>query len=519
MDPNQGELDASRGADEGHARSGAFGRLIGRGRRSTFWTMVQKLITPGLTLAVTILLPRMLSQDDYGAYGFLQSSIKYVALASSLGVLYVVQRYVPELREAGREGAVRRVVRVSLLLRSFAAIVVVAITVAAYGPLIGAFKVDISLAQWAIFGVATVCFLASGIMAAALNALFMHFWVVVGQVTFVVTKVALILLASRSGLTLTEVVEIEAVSMAVMLACYAAGYFLGFARHVSDTDTSVDGPRMRRYAAFSALNELGTTVFDEATDVLVIGYFLGSAQVALYYLATQVSRYIAKLNLANQFQSVLQPAFFTVHTESPGEANRMFGFLCKMSLFLTLPAVAVVLVAGGPLLGMVFGADYQDSMLALLVFAVFMPFNALAFPVGVVLQATERVEYLAYSKILSVYNLALSIILVKVWGIPGVALSTASATLFKTAYLYYHARRVSGVRLPGSALARLALNSALAGLLLLVARPLMTTTLAAVIGFALAGVLYLVAARLNRVFDDTERALINRVIGRRLWVF
>ncbi len=101
----------------------------------------------------------------------------------------------------------------------------------------------------------------------------------------------------------------------------------------------------------------------------------------------------------------------------------------------------------------------------------------------------------------------------------GVAVATASAIAMKNVYLAFWAVRLGHVRIPWAGLGRLALNSVIAGLAACLVSAVTSGLWTLVLGAAAGAAAYLAASRLNRVLTADESALVNRLIGRKLWVY
>lgn len=501
-------------------------QLIRESRASTLATAVQKTVTPLLSLAVTILLARELGSESYGAYGLMQGILALVAVVGGLGLPFVFIRFIPEYRVRGRIPAIHMMVRKGLIVRAVASAAVLLVILAGWDWLGPAFGVEAYKDAYVVFCLAAVATVEVALLMQAMNALFLHAYVVAGQIGFVVLKLAALLALLAAGFSLVAVMAVEVLSACVLLAFL----WLAYVRHMtrmrgqaskegSPSDVVRDRPwRVRRYALFSTLNELGSMLFDHYADLFVIGHFLGAASMGVYYLASQVSRYVAKLDLAVQFQSVATPAYFSAYEVDQEHMNQAFAFLVKLGLLFTLPALFGFLILGRSLLDLLFGASYGASFSAACVLVSAVPLNALNYPSGLVLQAKEKVNLILYGKFFSLYNLALSVVLIKPYGLMGVAFSTASAVALRSSYSYLLARHESGARLPWrSVLSIVVCCLPMIGVLMVYwLAPIGWLPL---VSIALAGaVVYVVAVWLAWPFTGSESKVFARFAGQRVGV-
>ena len=106
--------------------------------------------------------------------------------------------------------------------------------------------------------------------------------------------------------------------------------------------------------------------------------------------------------------------------------------------------------------------------------AFFNLLNMLAFPIGLVVQAFEKVEYLLLGKVFAVYNLILDFLVVKKYGISGIALVTGSAVLLKNITIFLLIKKDAKIDIYLKGILKITVNSLLAASFLVLFRPLIT---------------------------------------------
>ena len=494
------------------------GGLLMRSRRSMAATLAQKVVTPGLSFAITILLARGLSKQEYGVYGVFQGMLPYAALASSLGLAYVFLRFIPEYYTRGDDGLVKRLVNGGVALRLAAGVVTLLLALAFYGWLGAFFHVAGYRELFAVFGIAMLLMFEATLLSQALNALFLHAYAVASQVAYTVVKAALLAILVGTGhLDLKGAVWLEVISAAVVLAGVAVAFQRKVGRRVVSTaGLAKERRRLARFAGFSILNDAGSAVFSTATDLLVIGHFLGAAAVGPYYLADQLVGKLSKLNPVVGFQTVVTPMFFTKYAGDRTRTTEMYRLLTKLSLLVIVPMVCVYPILGRQFIELVGGSRYEKAFLIVGILITLGPVDAFAYPTGLVLQALERVDHVFYSRFFALYNLGASIVLVQRFGLVGAAVATATAVTLKNLYLTFWAVRLGGVSIPWGAILRLLGNSGVAAAVAFVASRLVGGTAALVGGGVLSVAAFLAIGRVNRVFTEDERVLIERLLGRRV---
>ena len=165
------------------------------------------------------------------------------------------------------------------------------------------------------------------------------------------------------------------------------------------------------------------------TDELIIGAFLPVISITPYALARRLAE-VAQA-LADQFMRVLLPLASELHAAQ--DALRLRKLLLdgtRLSLAIHTPVALATVLMAGPLLGAWVGEEYvrYAPLVWLLAAAIFIDTGL--WPAGAVLQAMARHQRLAAFAVFgAVLNLALSIALVRNWGLAGVAGATVVSTL------------------------------------------------------------------------------------------
>ncbi len=189
-------------------------------------------------------------------------------------------------------------------------------------------------------------------------------------------------------------------------------------------------------------------VVDQANwnvDKFILGRFGGTAAVAVYALAAQLSTYY--LSLSNTVSSVFAPRVnrIVVATDDNTELTRLFTRVGRIQFLILMLVCSGLVVFGRPFIGMWAGLDYVGAypIMLLLVVPVTIP---LIQNLGIEIQQAKNMHqfrswlYLG----IAVANVALSIPLAQRFGGVGAALGTAAALLLGNGLImnWYYSRRV-----------------------------------------------------------------------------
>ncbi len=491
-------------------------------RKNSFYTIVGKLMTPIVTFLTTIYIVRMLSVNDYGIYNVLLAVMGYIGILSSFGLPSIFQRYLPEFHERGETANLKKLVtRGSFLVivSSTLFVLVLILFSSQAGKLL---KVDSWLHYFGLFSLGIIFYLEGSLLSIVLTSLFLHKYFVISNTVYVFSRAWVLYLLLKAGWGLEGLLLGEVAAYGILMMMFAYCYYSKFSR-LNKINSKPPFPirRLSRYGGFSYLNEMGVMVLDISTDFLVISVFLGPLAVGMYSFANRVVQLFSRILPHLLLQDVMRPAFFHkfAQTNNPKDLQKMGNLLVKIIAFCSIPLTFGIFLLGDKIILHVFDPKYISSLTVLWIVAAFMTVRAFQFPLGLVLQAAEKVNIIFYSKIFSVYNLILDLVVVRFWGITGIALVTGSAILFQNLFMYFFVHRYTKMRLCIWSLAVVALNSMIMSLLVFWLRRYVLGFGSLVAVSILGLLIYLAMAFLNKTFTQEERRVVNSIIGKRVFPF
>jgi len=491
-------------------------------RKNSFYTIVGKLVTPIVTFLTTIYIVRMLSVNDYGVYNVLLAVMGYIGIFSSFGLPSIFQRYIPEFHERREIANLKRLITKGSLLMMTLLAVFILLVILFSGQLGRLFKIDNWPNYFKLFSLGIIFSLEGSLLAIALTSLFLHKYFVISNIVYVFTRAGVLYFLLKAGWGLEGLLLGEVAAYGILMMAFAYCYYSKFSRlNTINSKPSFPMRRLFRYGGFSYLNEMGVMILDVSTDFLVISIFLGPLAVGIYSFANRVSELFSRILPHTLLQEVIRPSFFTkfAQTNNQKDLQKMGNLLVKTIAFCSIPLTFGVFVLGDKTILHVFDPKYISSLKVLWIVATFLTIRAFRFPLGLILQATEKVNIIFYSKIFSVYNLILDLIVVKFWGITGIALVTGSAILFQNLFMYFFVYKYIRLRLCMRPLAIIALNSMMMSLSIFWLRKYIVG-FASLIVIAILGVMiYLGIAFLNKAFTHEERSIVNSIIGKPVFVF
>ncbi len=204
------------------------------------------------------------------------------------------------------------------------------------------------------------------------------------------------------------------------------------------------------YSIHVVINNLGQKAI-YYTDALVIGVLLNPASVTFYAIAGNLIEYLRRLILISN--NVLNP--LVSEMESKDDSQSIHNVLvqgAKLSMLLAIPIAAVYLTMGRQFISHWMGSEYAIlSGDVLCVLAVGVVISTPQNTISSVLYGISKHNIIARLRIIeTISNLALSLALIQVFGIVGVALGTAIPQIVIMAIIL----PIMTIRVVGSSLRR-----------------------------------------------------------------
>ncbi len=187
---------------------------------------------------------------------------------------------------------------------------------------------------------------------------------------------------------------------------------------------------LRRLAAIAwpfALGLVLTRMYGYA-DTVIVAKLDGTVAAGLYSLPARILTALQFIPLA--FVAALYPALSWAYGQrNSGALKQMFQEGVRVMWLLGCGAAAALIAGAGPLIRGLYGQDYVASVPVLAVLMLQVPLLFVSFPLGSVLNATDRqrTTTLAMGAAL-VADIVLLLALYPAWGIVGAAVASAAST-------------------------------------------------------------------------------------------
>jgi O-antigen/teichoic acid export membrane protein len=424
------------------------------------WALGGKIGATTIGLVTNSVLARLLTTQEFGVYFLAFSIVAVGAVLGSLGLPKTVLRFVAENMTLGQPGRAQRAIYTALglgVLGAFGASLAYFFIV---GDLVGRYLFD-SSALVAVIGL-TAGWMAISAMQEIMAEVFRGFHDIRmatlfgglatgGRSAGLIMRIMLLACLVLLWLTI-EHTDVRTVMLASLGSGAASALLAAVFLHkrisslgTQGTENPISARDELRDAFPILIISLTSFILLSAADLWILGIFRSEAEVGLYGAAARLVALIAMPLLLTNL--VLPPIIAEMYAQ--GRTAELEGTLRSFSTLSGVPSLLVLIVfmlLGGPILGLVYGPDYQSAAMVLVLLSVGKLAAVWAGSCGAVLQFTgHQGSMLRVNLLTSPLFIIGALLVVRDYGPIGIASMTAAITILQNAALVLVARRKTGM--------------------------------------------------------------------------
>ncbi len=489
------------------------------------WLFIGTMASNFISVFISIFLIRKLAVADFGIYSLFMGSLSIFAIFSINGIVVAIRRFIPELVQK-KYYKYHKLIIIKLYLISLLLIFITILIVYIYREQIGFYlKIDKFELYYSIFIINIFLFLQASITNNLLVTLFeQKFLSIIGVVSIIARGVLYAIFLSQ--LTIDLIFIIEAICMGIK--ALPSLYFTykkitelekDSGLTISQEETKDFVKRIRRFSLLSTANEMGEGGFSQISDYYFVSAYLGPFAMGLYAFPYKILSTIFDWIPMVQLNNIFKPYFITKYYEKDEDSaylSDMFNFITKVYFFFYAAIVVGVISYQHLIQVYVFNSKYLETQTLIVIVILFYLLRSFAFPISIIIEIKEKIEYTLYAKIFAVFNVFAVIFVLEYtgWNLIGVALATGVSGLLRNIYLYFKMKQISKVRLNfpemyKSLVIFLAMGCSMYGLSL-INNIVTQVVLPAMTGLLLFQLLY----RTLRPFNKNEEAILSNLLGR-----
>lgn len=338
-------------------------------RRNAWNLLSGKLISALLSFAILIVLVRVLSIKEYGAYVAFIATIEMAYAVAQLGLTWMSARYLPEYRlKASKNQMVRFCFRVSMLhLMAVSALAILfAFSVKYY--LAWSNLEMFLLPAYGVIGIFVFEAMARSVCESLLEPLLLQAYIRLSMVlrqAFFLAGLAVIYYSGTITLFDVVIIELFAALIAMTLALFGLYNFIrGFKPADAASEfTEVGFAKQWQVARQMYFAHLLTLTYSPQLIVNFIQKFLGAEATAVFgfirTLGNQITRYLPATLLFSLIRPKMVATF--VDGKGMGKICDIANLVGKLSLVVLLPAVVITAIVGDKVIALLSDDKFIDT--------------------------------------------------------------------------------------------------------------------------------------------------------------
>lgn len=477
-----------------------------------------------------LLIVRALDVGNYGFYVASQAALEMVVQVSSLGLVVLAQRYLPELRIKGEGKALIRLVVYLCVGRLLTLLLAVAMLWIAIDYFAASMRLEAYRTAMQLFLAVIVLEGFARYMDEVFDSLMKQG---VGQVSMLCrTGLRLILLgaafhASDANVSLERWIWIE-ITASLVACIWSLVWFTKYMMHARSSFPGVgeklDLQRFLRYAPRQYMAGVMFMVSGPSSIKLIAGKVLSVSQYAAFgfaaAFAAMMQRYLPMFLLVR----MVRPLFVAAR-QREDFAQRlpaMSSLVFKLNVFVLVPVAILFIVDGTGLAAVLTGGRYPDAGGYLSAFLLVLLAQALRAVSSLTAQAMEDSRAPFHGTFLGLLGLGAGLFLTQYLGAYGLCFGLVLSEVFFVVTVQYSLSR-QGLRFAFDwkgysflLLSALVATLAAAGVCALFPH---TTLLSLALAGGAGAIVFLAVAFAFKPFSTEERDTINRLLKRRVFVW
>ena len=183
------------------------------------------------------------------------------------------------------------------------------------------------------------------------------------------------------------------------------------------------------YSIFSFISKV-SGIIKFSIDTFVVSAFVGLHAVAIYSITIRLLKYF--IQIISRSTGLMTPLFSVYESTNNYDAIRKyFLFVIKISSIISLLIGGLLVILGQSFIQLWVGEKYLQAYRLILILVIPFSVSLMQLPLKQLLYGISKHKFLSIAQIIeAICNLILSLILVRFWGLKGVALGTAIPLFF-----------------------------------------------------------------------------------------
>jgi O-antigen/teichoic acid export membrane protein len=410
-----------------------------------------RLIGAASNFAGQIILVRYLAQNDYGSLAYALSIVTFCQALSMLGMRTTVSRFVPLHHERGEREKLVGILVLAVATTATVGMLLVALLAgwpAALSRLAGGDGTSLRL----------MAVLAYMIPLQALDTLLINLFASFGKTREIFVRKFIVTPALKIGIVLvlvlthsTVIVMAYGYLVGAVIALLVSGWGVvrvlrheGLLGSLRPTLGGISVGRLYRFSVSILFHDLVQPLM-HSVNVFILGYYFGPAEVAIYAVVLPMAR-LNRIVIDN-VRVLYMPLAARLFARGDGPGlNDLYWQTAIWMMLASFPIFGLTFVAAGPLIELLFGAEYASSSTILMLLVGAYYFNVSVGCNGHTLRMLGRVRYLlGVDALTAVVNVVGNLVLIRHYGALGAGICTAGTMVLQAILRQFGLRAVGGL--------------------------------------------------------------------------
>jgi len=486
-----------------------------------------KIVIVIFNFLTTVYIVRKLNVEEYGLYNFLLSIILLSGIATSFGLAPIIQRYLPEYRERKNNYFQKRILSLAVFIRFVAGFVFVLYLLLTNNWIIdtfnlpGTFKLILPLISLII-----LLTLESQLLGdAALLALFENKYWSISKSVYSILKFFLFFLMLKLGYGIIGIVWTWLIIEVLLFVLFLMrAWKVVFSLPARKEE--VQPLPLRRFLRFGLPLWFQNVFYlfrDKATDIFILSYFLTQKEVGLYSFAFGIPLTILSFSPGNILRPITTPALIQKYTRDSNkeDLSYFFQFMNRIIFFTMFPISLALIILSNEIIKYVFTSVYLEVLPLFILSLGFLMISQFNYAYTSILYTLEKSKIMFVASWTAIYNLVMDLLLIPKLGILGAILATGSAGLMLLPYYYFVLKKEREIELkyPWKSFIKFGLNTVPFCFILFFLKRFINNIVSLILVLIIGAIIYLIFSYLNKGFENKDRELINKAIGKKIWIF
>jgi len=184
-----------------------------------------------------------------------------------------------------------------------------------------------------------------------------------------------------------------------------------------------------------------------------------------------------------------------------------------------VPIFLISILLADKIILYVFNTNYINGKNLFVLSLCFAMVNQFSYSYSAILYVLEKRKLFLISGLIAFLNLLGGILLIPKYGVLGAILATGFSGLILILYYHFAIQGEVQLKYPWISFCRYSINIFVAGVVVFLLNSFINSLFSLILTVVVVIIIYLLASYLNKGFEKRDRDLIDKIIGRKMWVF